>query len=179
MPATVQIVRLTGAGPTATDITSINTRANAEDTHTTAGTSNPILAPASGLNYSYWVVRRLNATVTPDTAINNVRVFTDGTNGMGTGVGLVVARATDYVQATGSVGVSGTVLSVAEYADLVAEPVNAFTYTVSAPLTLDGSISNPSTGQFGDYVVFQVTVAPTAASGAAPAETLTFRFDET
>ena len=36
MAATVEIVRKTGAGPTATDITGINTRANAEDAHTTA-----------------------------------------------------------------------------------------------------------------------------------------------
>lgn len=179
MPATVQIVRLTGAGPTATDITTTNTRANAEDAHTTAGTSNPILAPASGTHYSYWVVLRLNATVTPDTAINNLRVFTDGTNSLGTGLGLVVARATDYVQATGTEGVSGTALSVAEYADLEAEPVDAFTFTVADPLELDGSLSNPSTGQFGDYVVFQISVGPTASSGASTTETLTFRFDET
>ena len=33
MAATVIITRLTGSGPTETDITSINTRANAEDAH--------------------------------------------------------------------------------------------------------------------------------------------------
>jgi hypothetical protein len=60
MPATVQIVRKTGASPgSATNITGINTRANAEDAHSVSGTSNPIRVPTSGTKYSYWVTTRL------------------------------------------------------------------------------------------------------------------------
>ena len=66
MVATVLIKRLTGAGPSATDITGINTRANAFDTHTVADTANPIQIPTSGTNYSFWVTTRLDATVAPD-----------------------------------------------------------------------------------------------------------------
>jgi hypothetical protein len=72
MAATVLVRRLTGAGPTATDITSINTRANAEDAHSTAGTTNPIQIPAAGTNYSYWVVTRLDVTAGTYTTINNL-----------------------------------------------------------------------------------------------------------
>ncbi len=68
MPATVIIERWTGAGATAgtpaafTDITGINTRANAEDAHSTAGTANSVLVPATGTNYSFWVTTGLNVT---------------------------------------------------------------------------------------------------------------------
>jgi len=179
MAATVLIRRLTGAGPTATDITSINTRANAEDTHTTAGTSNPIQIPASGTNYSYWVTTRLDATVTPSGTINNVKWFTDGANGLGTGVTCRVGTATGYVQATGTAGTTGTELTAGNYSGFTLGNANAFTYTSGSPLSVTGSISNPSTGQFGDRVVYQIEVADTAAPGATAAETFTWRFDET
>lgn len=75
MAATVVINRLTGAGPTLNVITTINTRCNAEDTHSTAGTSNPIVIPSSGTNYSYWCVTRLQCTVAPTTLINNLKWY--------------------------------------------------------------------------------------------------------
>lgn len=178
MPATVQIVRLTGAGPTATDITSINTRANAEDAHTTAGTSNPIQIPASGTNYSYWVTTRLNAVTSPTSTINNIKWFTDGGNGMGTGVGVRVGTATGYVQATGTPGVTGTELTAGNYSGFTLGNADAFTYTAGSPLSVTGSISNPSTGQFGDRVVYQVTVGSTALPGATGAETFSWSYDE-
>jgi hypothetical protein len=178
MPATVQIVRLTGAGPSATDITGINTRANAEDAHTTAGTSNPIQIPTSGTNYSYWVTTRLNCTVTPSSLINNIKWYTDGANGFGTGVTCKVNTASSYVQATGTPGTSGTQLTTGNHAGLAGTPVNAFTYTSGSPLSVTGSLSNPSTGQFGDRVVYQIEVDNTASPGATAQETFTWKYDE-
>lgn len=94
MAATVQIGRKTGVAPgTFTDITSINTRANAEDVHSVAGTSNPIRIPSAGTNYSYWVSTRLKVTVTPAGTIDNLRWFTDGANNFGTGVTCKGAKA--------------------------------------------------------------------------------------
>ncbi len=107
MAATVTIRRLTGAGPTSTDVTSINTRANAEDAHSTAGTTNPIQIPAAGTNYSYWVVTQLSADTSPSGTINNVKWYTDGANGFGTGVTAKGNTATGYVQATGTPGTTG------------------------------------------------------------------------
>jgi len=68
MVATITINRLTGSSGsiTETDITSINTRANTIDSHTTGDTSNPIEIPSSGTNYSFWVNTQLDATVAPD-----------------------------------------------------------------------------------------------------------------
>lgn len=181
MAATIDILRWTGdvGSPTKTTITSINTRANAYDTHSTSDTTNPIQIPASGSNYSYWVSTRLTCTVTPAGTVNNLRWYTDGANGMGTGVTVVGQEATSYVQATGSVGVSGTVLSTGNHAGITGAPVDVFTFTTGSPKSLAGSISNPSTGDFGSWFVYQVVVGTTASPGATPSETFTWKYDET
>ena len=185
MAATVQIVRKTGASPgSPTDITSINTRANAEDTHTVAGTSNPIRVPAAGTNYSYWATTRLNVTVTPAGVIDNLRWFTDGSNNFGTGVTAKGAKASTgadagYRQATGTPGTTGTQLTTGNHTGLDAAPVDLFTFTSGSPKSLTGSISNPNTGEFGDHWVYQIEVGATAGAGATNQETFTWRFDET
>ena len=185
MAATVQIGRKTGVAPgTLTDITAINTRANAEDTHTVAGTTNPIRIPSAGTNYSYWVTTRLNVTVTPAGTIDNLRWFTDGANTFGTGVTCVGAKASTgadagYRIATGTPGTTGTQLTQANHTGLDEAPANVFTFTSAAPKALVGTISNPATGQFGDHWVYQVEVGTTAGPGATPQETWTWRFDET
>lgn len=179
MAASVQIVRLTGAGPTATDITSINTRANAEDAHSTGGTTNPVQVPDSGTNYSFWVVTRLNAVSSPSGTINNVKWYTDGSNNFGTGLTCKVNTATGYVQATGTDGETGDQLTTGNYATLAGAPSDAFGYTSGSPLSVSATISNPTTGQFGDRVVYQIEVASTAGPGASSAETFTWKYDET
>lgn len=178
MAATVLIKRWTGSGPTKTDITSINTRLNAEDAHTTAGTTNPITIPASSSNYSFWCVTGLSASTTPPTTINNLKWYTDGGNGLGTGVTFVVNTASGYVQATGTTGTTGDVLSTGNYATLAGAPSNAFAYTSGSPLSVTGSISNPSTGDFGHLVVSQIVVGTSAGAGATSTETVTWSYDE-
>lgn len=183
MAATVQIVRKTGAGPTSTDITAINTRANAEDTHTVAGTTNPIRIPAAGTNYSYWVTTRLNVTVTPAGTIDNLRFFTDGANGFGTGVTCKGAKASTgaaagYREASGTPGTTGTQLLQANHSGLDEAPADVFTFTSGSPKALTGTISNPTTGQFGDHWVYQIEVGTTANPGATNPESFSFRYDE-
>jgi hypothetical protein len=175
MPATVEIRRLHGAGPTSTDITSANTRLNAEDAAST-GTTNPVQIPASGTKYSYWAVTQLNCTVAPSVSISNLKWYTDSSNGLGTGVGLNVNTATGYVQATGTPGDTGTELTTGNYATLAGAPADAFTYTSGSPLSVTGSTSG--TGAFGDRVVMQLTVTTTASPGVTPTETITWRYDE-
>jgi hypothetical protein len=181
MAATVIIRRKTGAGPTNTDITSANTRASASDNPYTTETTNPVPIPGAGTNYSFWVVTRLNCTVAPDTAINNIEWYTDGTSSLGTGVTLEVATANAYDQATGTVGTTGDELTVANYGngttDLDAEPADAFNYDSGSGLAVAGSTSG--TGEFGDYVVYQFGVGSTASAGATTAETITWQYDET
>lgn len=176
MAATVLIRRLTGSGPTATDITSINTRANAEDTHTTAGTSNSILVPAAGTNYSYWVVTRLDVTAITSGTVDNLKWYTDGSNNLGTGVTMKAQTATAYTQASGTAGTTGLQLTTANYAT-VTTPTDAFGFTSASPLSVTGTTT--TTGQFGNYVVYQIEVGTTAASGATASETITWKYDDT
>lgn len=183
MAATVQIRRQTGATPTNDDITSINTRLSTSDNHYTTQTTNPIPIPAAGTNYSYWCVTQLYAATTPDGTIDAIKWYTDGDDSLGTGVSLGVATANVYDQATGTVGTTGTELTVANYGngttDLNAEPVDAFGKTSGSPLSVDGSIDNPSTGNFGDLVVLQSAVISTASAGTTTSETISWQYDET
>lgn len=185
MAATVKVERQTGSGAgSATDITSINTRAQTNDTHTTAGTTNPIPIVTGQTKRSFWVSTRLDATVTPAGTINNLKWYTDGSNSLGTGVTMEVADASTgansgYRQASGTTGDTGDQLTTGNHSGLDNTPVNAFTLTSGSPMSLGGSLSNPSTGQFGDFVVYQISVADTASPGATATETLTFQWDET
>jgi len=186
MVATVDIVRKTGPSGAivVSVITAINTRANAYDGHSTGDTANPIQKPASGYNYSYWVSTRLKAQTTPIGTINNLRYFTDGVNGFGTGVTCKAAKASiipdaGYRQATGTPGVTGTELTVLNHPGLDSAPVDIFTYVAGAPLALVGSIVNPNVGEFGDHVVYQVAIDTTVSPGPTATENFTFRYDET
>lgn len=177
MPATVQIRRWTGATPTKTDVTSINTRLQADDTHTTAGTTDPILIPSSGSNYSFWATFSLYVSAITSGTVNNIKWYTDGTNSLGTGVTLnVSAAATTYTAATGTVGTTGTVLNNTNYSG-VGTPANAFTYTSGSPLSVTGSTT--TTGDIGNLVVLQLAVASTASQGTTAAETITWQYDDT
>lgn len=184
MPATVTIRRWTGApaGPTKSDITGINTRANAQDAHETADVDNPIQIPGAGTNYSYWVSARLSADSAPSGTIDNLRWYSDGTNNLGTGVTCKVAKASTgadagYRQATGTLGQTGTLLNQTNHTGLDAAPADCFGKTSGSPLALNGS--QTGTGDFGDFVVYQIEVASTASPGATPQETFTFKYDET
>jgi hypothetical protein len=183
MAATVIINRWTGAfgSPTKTQIDGANTVAAADDTHqaVAAGSNNPIRIPAGGTNYSYWVTTRLRCTVTPAGTINNIRWYTDGGNSFGTGITCKAQDAASYVQATGTQGTTGLQLTTGNHSGLSGAPVDAFSFTSGSPKSLAGSISNPSTGDFGDFMVYQIEVAPTAAPGVTSQETFTWVYDET
>ena len=179
MAATVTIRRWTGTSgsPTKTDITSINTRANAEDTHTTAGTTNSILIPAAGSNYSYWVSTRLSVDAITGGTVDNLKWYTDGSNNFGTGVTCIGESSSAYVQATGTAGQTGIELTTTNHASLSTDPVNVFTYTSGSPKSLTGSAS--TTGDLGHFFVYQMVVDSTAASGATASETFTWKYDDT
>lgn len=181
MPATVTVRERTGTGGgiANTDITSVNSRYMLSDSTSASSTSNPIPIPAAGTNYSFWKSAYLNADTTPAGTIDTVKYYTDGANGYGTGVTEKVSTAPSltYVQATGT-STSGTQLSNANYSGS-GTPVNTFTYTSGASLSVTGSISNPSTGKISDFWVEQLEVASTASPGVITAETKTITYNET
>jgi len=182
MAATIIINRLTGAGPTTNDVTSINTRVSTSDNHYTTETVNPIPIPTAGTIYSYWAVTRLECTIAPVTLVDNVKWFTDSTNSLGTGVTMEVGTATGYTQASGTPGDTGDELTNTNYSTGTLTPTdpsadNAFAYDSGAPLSVTGSTS--TTIEFGDRVVYQMSVGTSAGAGATAQETLTWQYDET
>lgn len=162
MAATVQIVEKNGAGGTQTDKTSGNIRFKNAD-NATVDLNDPMVKPASGTDYSFEKWIRLNVTGGSYSQITNIKAYSDGANGLGTGVGL-------YAKAVGSYATPAEATATTGYTDF-------FTYTSGAALSL-GAGPFTSTGEKGDHLVMIATVASTASGGLTPSETLTLAWDE-
>ena len=85
MAATIQIHEMTGAS-TGVDKTSGTVRFKSAD-NTTVDTNDRIQVPAAGSTYSYTKQTRFYFSTGPSVDIQNLRAYTDGANGFGTGVG--------------------------------------------------------------------------------------------
>jgi hypothetical protein len=163
MPATVQIIEKNGAGGTGTDKTSGSVRfKNADDA--TVDLNNPLVVPTSpGFDYSFEKWLRLNVTGGSYSQITNVRAYSDGANGMGTGVEV-------YAKAVGSYATPAEATATTGYSSL-------FGYTSGASLSL-GAGPFTSTGEKGDHLVLMARVSEAASGGLTPSETLTIAWDE-
>ena len=173
MTATVEIDQYNGAGPTACDITSASLKAGTSDELSASNT--PV--PTSGSNYTYWATTGLYCTAAADNALNNIKWYSDGTNSLGTGLMAVVTQASAYVQADGTAGSSGSVLSLANHSGACAAPVNFTTYTSGTKMSVSGS-TDTTVGSFGNFLVVQVQVETTASAGNSGEETFTWQYDE-
>lgn len=186
MSATVEIMRWNGVSPgTPTKITNINTRANAVDSNTTADTASPVQIPPTATggvgggpnNYSFWVSTRLQCTAAPATQIGNIKWYSGGSNNFVNGVGCVGNQATAYTQAAGTTG-TGNQLTTANYPTLTT-PLDVFiNFPSSTPCAIAGGLPTPTTGDFGNWFVYQIIVPNTALPGATPTTTFTWKYDE-
>lgn len=162
MVATVQIVEKNGTAGTNTQKDSGTVRfKNADDA--TVNTANPMVIPTAGVDYSYEKWLRLKVTVAPDTNLSNLKFYTDGANGFGTGVLLYAKAVATYATPAEATGTAGY--------------TNAFTYTSGSALDL-GTATVTGTGEKGSHCVMMMTVASTASPGTLTAETGTFSYDE-
>jgi hypothetical protein len=105
----------------------------------------------------------------PDTNVSNLRWYTDGTSGLGTGVSVVAKNL-------------GTTWAANADSEL-ADSTDLFTYTSASPLDGDGTDTGPfvpadDDSYIGDLIRLQMQVADTASNGATPTETLTLAWDE-
>lgn len=162
MAATVQIVEKNTATPTVTDKTGGTIRFKNAD-NATVDILNPMVKPAAGTDYSFEKWLRFNVSGGTYTDISNIMAYSDGANGLGTGIGLYAKAVAAYATPAEATAITG-------YTDF-------FTYTSGAPLDLGGDGST-GTGEKGSHLVMIMTVADTAAGGVTPAETLTFKWDE-
>jgi hypothetical protein len=188
--ATVEVKQLTGAGPTATTVTT--PRLSTSDS-AAPGTANPIPIAASGLVYSYWMSLQLTITALNDaTLLNNHKFYSDGTIGwaLGTGGKLVVGLrdsgdngcpAASYDQASGTEGTTGDDMEDdtdghAYYKSQDPETGLVSAYTSGSPLTVDSG--DHTAAEAFKHVVLQLVVDDDASRGALAAESLTFQWDE-
>lgn len=162
MAATVQLVEKNGAGGTTTDKTSGNIRMKKAD-NSTVDLNNPMVKPPSGSDWSFEKWLRLLVAGGTYSQITNIRFYTDGSSGLGTGVNL-------WAKAVASYATPALLTSSAGYA-------NAFTYTSGAPLSL-GAGPFTSTGEKGDHAVLGLEVTSAAAGGLTSSETVTVAWDE-
>jgi len=88
MAAVVEIRSFHGASPDSGTVVSLGTLRFKVADNSTVDANNPIPIPGAGTNYSFIKQLRLVCTTTPSNLLNNLKFFTDGTNGFGTGVTL-------------------------------------------------------------------------------------------
>lgn len=137
--------------------------------NSTVDANNPLVIPAADSIYSYTKKLRAYMEAPPNTQIDNLRWYTDGNNGFGTGITVTVVN----------LGVT----SRAAYKTLQADSTNLFTYTSASPLNGDGTDAGPfvpadDNSYIGDLIELQMAVASTASPGTLTAETLTLAYDE-
>ncbi len=163
MAATTTIKSYHGStGATTADVTAARFKLADNDT---ADTNNRIPIPASGTNYSYVKHFALNCSTSPSSLIDTVQAYGDG--GLATGVQMFMQDHA-YTDPT-----SQTTTALGSWTN------NYTTYTSSAPLSLAGSISNPSTGKIQtNYLQMQMGIISTASAGVMSSETLTISYLE-
>jgi hypothetical protein len=162
MAATVQIVEKNSAGGTQTDKTTGQVRFKNAD-NATVDTSNPMVKPGAGTDYSFEKWLRLNVSGGTYTEITGIKAYMDGAVSFGTGVDVYAKAVTAYATPAEATGVSGY--------------VNINTYTSGAPLSL-GAGPFTSTGEKGDHLVMMMAVGTGASGGLTPTEQLTIAWDE-
>lgn len=107
MAATVEIRSYHGATPdSGTNVASGSIRFKAAD-NDTVDANNPLAIPSVTTIYSYLKQFRVYATTSPSNTINNLKFYSDGANGFGTGVGLG-AKTVTMITGTASAGSTTT-----------------------------------------------------------------------
>jgi hypothetical protein len=160
MPAPVDIRQWYGSGPTKNIIT--DELASFYMSDDPVGNPAPLYLdntkPTGQFRYSYLLSTMLYTSVSPTTMINNIKWYGPGSYPSDwTGCNFYVNLSVTYAAATGTINVTasnnfGT---------------NMTTYTSGSPLSVSGSISNPTTGDFGEFVQLQMSIAPGFSSGTA------------
>lgn len=168
MAATIQIHEMTINADTGVDKTSGTVRFKAAN-NTTVDTNDPLVVPGAGSDYSYTKLLRLYMEAPPASSISNIRWYTDGANGFGTGITVTIKN----------LGVT----YAAQFDTLQSGGTDIFTYTSGSPLNGDGTDAGPfvpgdDNTHIGDLLEAQMAVASTASNGVLTAETLTAAWDE-
>lgn len=143
---------------------------------------NPNIIPSAGTTNSRWKSLFLKCVTAPDTQVNNVKIYTDGT-GFGTGITVNVGNETPIKNSSSSAGYDPADTNddpLVNHVDITGV-TDFFTFTSGSPKTVSisetGSIIN-AINETTDYVVTQMDVINTATPGDLANETITWEWDE-
>ena len=144
--------------------------------------NDPIPIPSAGTNRSRWKHMYIKATTAPDTQIDNLKIFTDGT-GFGVGITAVVGTETPPNTLLSDAGYDVSDVAdevMTNHADITAS-TDFFLATSGAPKTVTISEAGAvidAINEESNYVVIQMEVISTATPGDLADETITFEYDE-
>lgn len=156
MTADVDIYELT-ASDAGTDKTASTVRFKLADNQT-VDNNDPITIPSGVDNTkSYWKQLRMYCASAPDTQIDNLRFYSDGSNDFGTGVSV---NASNRGPTPGNDIDSNASSSLPDSQDL-------FGLTSGAPLDIDAIHTSAvtATGFFGDYIYSLTVLRDTVKNG--------------
>lgn len=165
MAATVQAHTHHGAADDlGVNIAGATLRFKNADNDTQDGANQVARPGGAGFNYSYVKQLRLKSTVTPIAKLFNIKFWMSGPKP--TGVDVFVKTSPAYIN------------PVANASTALTGVTSGYSYTPSAPLSISGSQTNPSTGSFGDFLEAQMGAQVTAAAGVNALGPFIFRYDE-
>lgn len=129
----------------------------------TADTSNPLVKPTSGTNYSYEKWIKLQVTTGPDNNLTNLR-FHRSSGTPSTGI-------TDfYGERTQAQNYEVPIGTLSSYA------TNAMVTSATVLTNNNGTFTG--TGQYGPWIVLQWRISTSASAGTQTTVTYRFTFDE-
>jgi hypothetical protein len=156
---------------------------NADDA--TIDTNNKLVVPGAGTKYSYWKHLYLKCSNADSHTINNVAVYSDGSNSLGTGIDCVIGLQFPTKNSGASTGyeVAGADEELAAGHGGITSVASIFNYTAGEANDLDVSISESGSvinaaNETTNYILMQMTVASTASPGDLTDETATWSYDE-
>jgi hypothetical protein len=166
MAADVQIHEMSAA-TTGVDKTSGTFRFKAADDNV-VDNNDRLQIPTGAEIFSYTKQLRTYFNTGPSVDIQNIRAYSDGSNGFGTGVLM------DYDVPAGGLGTFPNI-------DTDIAGTDFFTKNSGSPIDLDAINTGPhtGTGYKGDIMRMQIGVASTASPGQLTGETITAAYDET
>jgi hypothetical protein len=154
---------------------------NADDP--TIDANDKLVIPAAGTIYSYRKAIFLKCTANTSThTINNVKLYADGTNSLGTGVSVMVGLQFPTKNSGATTGYEVANNAAEMVADTALTTSAAiFDYAAGSGLTVSiseaGSVINAA-NETTNYVFLQMNVASTASPGPTVSEVGTWSYDE-
>lgn len=145
-------------------------------------TGNPVPIPSAGTNYSFWKQVYLECTGAPDTQVDNMELYSDGT-AFDANVALNVGNELPVHTSGDTTGYDlATAAEVmTNHTDITGVTnINDFTSGGSEKTITIGEAGNiiDDVGETTHYVVLQVAVGTGASPGTLAAEEITWQYDE-